>query len=100
MEPFNDPQEALQYAISYEKGIKRQKSLGIGVAEGSKATIKTEPVYTVDKMNNRECFRCGAANFTTDNINVQQQITNASSATYWDTWRIVAIKSIRREEGK
>ena len=42
--------------------------MGIGVAEGSKATIKTEPVYAVDKMNNRECFRCGAGNFTTDHI--------------------------------
>ena len=40
MEPFNDPQEALQYAISYEEGIKRQRSMGIGVAEGSKPSIK------------------------------------------------------------
>ena len=65
VEPFNDPQEALQYAISYEEGIKRQRSMGIGVAEGSKATKKTEPVCAVD---NRECFRCGAGNFTTDHI--------------------------------
>ena len=68
VEPFNDPQEALQYAISYEEGIKRQRSMGIGVAEDSKATIKTEPVYAVDKMNNRECSRCGAGIFTTDHI--------------------------------
>ena len=66
VEPFKDPQEALQYAISYEEGIKRQRSIGIGVAEGSKATIKTEPECAVDKVNNREC--CGAGNFTTDHI--------------------------------
>ena len=53
MEPFNEPQEALQYAISYGEGIKRQRSMGIGVAEGSKPPIKTEPVCAVDKMNNR-----------------------------------------------
>ena len=70
VEPLNDPQEALRYAISDEEGIKRQRSMGIGVAEGSKPTIKTEPVcaQAVDKMNNRECFRCGAGNFTTDYI--------------------------------
>ena len=51
-----------------EEGIKRQRSMGIGVAEGSKATIKTELVCAVDNMNNRECFRCGAGNFTTDHI--------------------------------
>ena len=68
VEPFNEPQEALQYAISYEEGIKRQRSMGIGVAEGSKPPIKTEPVCAVDKMNNRECFRCGVGSFRTDHI--------------------------------
>ena len=68
VEPFNEPREALQYAISYEEGIKRQRSMGIGVAEGSKPPIKTEPVCAVDKMNNRECFRCGVGSFRTDHI--------------------------------
>ena len=68
VEPFNEPQEALQYAISYEEGIKRQRSMGIGAAEGSKPAIKTELVCAVDKRNNRECFRCGVGNFTTDHI--------------------------------
>ena len=33
VEPFDDPQDALQYAISYEEGVKRRKTMGIGVAE-------------------------------------------------------------------
>ena len=29
VDPFNDPQDALQYAISYEEVVKRQKTTGI-----------------------------------------------------------------------
>ena len=68
VEPFDDPQDALKYAISYEEGVKRQKTMGIGVAESSKTAIKTEPVCAVEKVNKRECFRCGVGNFTTDHI--------------------------------
>ena len=67
VEPFNDPQDALQYAISYEEGVNRQKPMGIGVAESSKVAIKSEPVCAV-RINKRECFRCGVGNFTTDLI--------------------------------
>ena len=66
VEPYKNPQDALQYAISYEEGIKRQKSMG--VAENSTVEVKSEPVFAVDRANKRECFRCGAGNFTVDHI--------------------------------
>ena len=66
VEHSNDPQDALKYAISYEEGVKRQKTMGAGVAESSKVAIKTEPVCVVERVNKRECFRCGVGNFTTD----------------------------------
>ena len=56
VEPFDDPQDALKYAISYEEGVKRQKTMGIGVAESSKTAIKTEPVCAVEKVNKRNYF--------------------------------------------
>ena len=59
VEPFNDPQEALQYATSYEEGVRRQNTMGIGVAESSKVSVKSEPVCAVERVNKRECFRCG-----------------------------------------
>ena len=66
---LTNPKKPSNMPYPIEEGIKRQRSMGIGVAEGSKATIKTELVWTtVDNMNNRECFRCGAGNFTTDHI--------------------------------
>ena len=68
VEPFTDPQDALIYAISFEEGVKRQKTMGIGVAESSKVAIKTEPVCAVERVNERICFRCGVGNFTTDHI--------------------------------
>ena len=68
VEPFNDPQDALQYAMSYEEVVKRQKTMGIGVAESSKVAIKSQPVCAVERFNKRECFRCRVGNFTTDHI--------------------------------
>ena len=68
VEPFNDPQNSLQYAISYEEGVKRQKTMGIGVAECSKVAIKSEPVCAAERVNKTECFRCGVGNFTTHHI--------------------------------
>ena len=41
VEPFNEPQEVLQYAISYEEGVKRQKSMGLGAAESSEVAVKS-----------------------------------------------------------
>ena len=56
VDPYENPQDTLQYAIFYGEGIKRQMSMGVGVAEGSKVAVKSEPVYSVDKVNRRECF--------------------------------------------
>ena len=68
VELYENPQDALQYTISYEEGIKRQKSMGVGVSENSKVAVKSEPTYAVDRANKRECFRCGAGNFLIDHI--------------------------------
>ena len=67
MELFANPADALQYAISYEEGMRRQRSMGISVTEQPK-TIKGEPVFTVERSNKRECYRCRAKNFTMDPI--------------------------------
>ena len=64
VEPYDNPQDALQYGVSYEECMKRQKPMGVGAAECSKQTIKNEPVFAVDEVSIRECFRCGAGNFT------------------------------------
>ena len=53
VEPNDNPQDAIQYAISYEEGIKRQKSMGVGVAESSKVAVKSERVYAMDRANKR-----------------------------------------------
>ena len=60
VEPFANPQDALHYAISYEEGMKRQKSMGTSVVDQHK--VKSEPVFSVDKHNRRKCYRCGADN--------------------------------------
>ena len=61
VEPFANPQDALHYAVSYEEGLKRQKSMGTSVVDQPK--VKSEPVLSVNKHNRRECYRCGADNF-------------------------------------
>ena len=53
VELFIDPQETMQYAIFYEEGIKRQKSMGIGVAESSKVAIKGVQVCAVERVNKK-----------------------------------------------
>ena len=64
---LNDHQKALQYAIYYEEGVKRQKSKGIGVAETSKVEI-TKLVCAIERVNKQERFCCGVGNVTTDHI--------------------------------
>ena len=66
VEPFTNPADALQYAISYEEGMKRQKSMGTSVVDQPKE--KSEPVFSVDKKNRRECYRCGADNFNLEHL--------------------------------
>ena len=68
-EPKDNPNEALQFAIAFEDGLRRQKTYGY-IAQEYK--VKEEPVCTVggSKQNDRECWRCGAGNFTLDHIKV------------------------------
>ena len=54
VKPFANPQDALQYAMSYGEGMKRQKSMGTSVVDQPK--VKSEPVFSVDKNNRRECY--------------------------------------------
>ena len=70
IEPKENPDDALQYAISYEEGVKSQKSLGKGMSEPPKMAVKSEPVFAVEQANNRECFRCGEKGFTREHVNV------------------------------
>ena len=53
-----EPEQALEFAIAFEEGIKRQKSYGI-TAETPKTAVKSEPVFAVERANQKECFRCG-----------------------------------------
>ena len=67
-EPKDNPADALQFAFAFEDGLKRQRTYGYINQE---MKIKEEPVCSVSgvKQNNRECWRCGAANFTLDHLN-------------------------------
>ena len=68
VQPYENPQDVLQNVDSYEEGVKRQKSMGVGEAKCSKVAIKNEPVYAVDRVNKIECFRGGAGNFTIEHM--------------------------------
>ena len=59
------PAEALQFAIAFEDGLKRHKSYGYINQE---PRVKDEPVCAVSTSNSRECWRCGAGNFTLDHL--------------------------------
>ena len=62
--------QTLDFSIAFEEGIRRQKAYGVQVsAEPAKASVKTEPVFAVEKTNPRECFRCGEGNFTMEHVN-------------------------------
>ena len=64
-----EPDQALDFAIAFEEGVKRQKAYGTQLAKTPKTTIKSEPVYAMEKSNPRECYRCGEANFTMEHVN-------------------------------
>ena len=65
-EPKETPAEALQFAIAFEDGLKRQKSYGYINQEPK---VKEEPICAISSNNNtRECWRCGAGNFTLDHL--------------------------------
>ena len=61
------PLVALQFAIAFENGLKRQKTCGYISQE---AKVKEEPVCAIsgNRQNNRKCWRCGAGNFTLDHV--------------------------------
>ena len=64
-----EPEQALEFAIAVEAGVKRQKSYGIQAAEPSTTVVKSEPVYAIEKTTNiRENFRSGELNFTPQHI--------------------------------
>ena len=44
-----EPEQALVFAIAFEKGVKKQKSYSMLAAEPSKCVVKSEPVYAVEK---------------------------------------------------
>ena len=61
-----EPDQALEFAITFEEGVKRQKSYGLQTTENPKIAVETEPVYAIEKSSNpRECFRCGESNLKT-----------------------------------
>ena len=55
--------------IAFEEGVKRQKSYGLQAPEAVKPSLKSEPVYAVEKTKSRECFRCGESNITMEHVN-------------------------------
>ena len=60
--------QALEFAIAFEEGVKRQKAHGSHASENAKPLVKNEPVYAIEKINPRECYRCGEANFTMEHV--------------------------------
>ena len=65
-EPKETPAEALQFAIAFEDGLKRQRSYGYINQE---PRVKDDPVCAISSSNNsKECWRCGAVNFTLDHM--------------------------------
>ena len=66
-EPKDKPLDVFRVAIAFEDGLKRQKTYDYISQE---AKVKEEPVCTFsgNRQNNRECWRCGAGNFTLDHV--------------------------------
>ena len=67
-----EPEKALEFAIAFEEGVKRQKAYESHSSETPKTSIKSEPVFAVEKSNPRECFRCGEPNFTMEHVKLCQ----------------------------
>ena len=67
-EPKEDPTAALQFAIAFEEGIRRQKTIGQPCTSGK---VKEEPVFMVaGHKDEKECWRCRAGNFTAAHLKV------------------------------
>ena len=67
-----EPEQGLEFAIAFEEGVKRQKAYESHSSETPKTSIKSEPVFAVEKSNSRECFRCGEPNFTMEHVKLCQ----------------------------
>ena len=61
-------QEALEIAIAFEEGRKTPKSYGTQNTDTPKTSVKSEPIFAVERTNQRECFRCGESSFTMEHI--------------------------------
>ena len=67
-EPKEDPMAALQFAIAFEEGIRKQKTIG-QLCTSTK--VKEEPVFMVaGHKDEKECWRCEAGNFTAAHLKV------------------------------
>ena len=67
-EPRENPRDALQFAIAFEEGIRRQKTIG---QPCTSVKVKEEPVFMVaGHKDKKECWRCGAGNFTAAHLKV------------------------------
>ena len=64
-----EPDQALEFAIAFEEGVKRQKAYGAQAPDSTKTVVKCEPVYAVERTNPRECYKCGTANFMMEHVN-------------------------------
>ena len=49
-----EPEQALEFAIAFEEGIKRQTSYRTQITDSSKTSVKSEPVFAVARTNQRE----------------------------------------------
>ena len=67
-EPRENPRDAIQFAIAFEEGIRRQKTIGQPCAS---VKVKEEPVFMVaGHKDKKECWRCGAGHFTAAHLKV------------------------------
>ena len=64
-----EPDQALEFAITFEEGVKRRKTYGLQAPDAVKSSVKSEPVDAVEKTKSRECFRCRESNFTMEHGN-------------------------------
>ena len=54
-----EPDQELDFAIAFDEGVKRQKTYGLRAPETVKSSMKSEPVYAVEKTKARLCFSAG-----------------------------------------
>ena len=88
-----EPEQALKIATVFEEGIKRQKSYGTQITDTSKTSVKSQPIFALERTKQRECFRCDESNITMEHIrNCKAANYKCKTARSWGTWRLAAIK--------